>query len=71
MSLALPDVDRVRVVYAADMVDRCIVVLKQSELGLVNRAIVSEQVNRVRNHGDTPSPAPKKPIITLSRRSPR
>jgi hypothetical protein len=57
MPFPLPDVDRVCVIYAANVVDRCIVVLKQSDPRLVHRAIISEQVNPVRNHGDTPSPA--------------
>ena len=63
MSTTLPDRYRVRMIEAADMVDGRVVVFKRNDSSLVDRAIIFEQVNRVRNHGGVPSGALPKLMI--------
>jgi hypothetical protein len=65
--VALPNVDLMRMVERAGMVDRGIIVLEQGDARLVNRAVVLEKVDRVGNHGTVLSGALSKFVRRPSR----
>ena len=50
MPIALPDLHCMLMVEAAGMVDRRVVVFAHNDARLVDRAILSEKINRVRDH---------------------
>ena len=50
MPIALPDLHCMQMVEAAGMVDRRVVVFAHNDARLVDRAILSQKINRVRNH---------------------
>ena len=60
MPVALTNVDLMLVVEPAGMVDRRVIVLEYGDARLVNRPVVLEKLDRVRNHGGVPSGALEK-----------